>query len=70
MKTQHDTPNTSTDFAAMVVRPAQAARMIGVSKPHFDRLIYTGEIRSFKSGRARLIPVAELDRWIRAQIAA
>ncbi len=70
MKSNTRTTSKQTTPEPMVVRPAQAAELIGVSNPHFRRLIASGEIRSFKSGRARLIPVAELDRWIRDRVAS
>lgn len=64
-----DTRSETSNPEPKVVRPARAAALIGVSHPHFRRLIASGEIRSFKSGRARLIPVDELDRWVRDRIA-
>ena len=47
-----------------VVSPAEAAQSLGLS----ERAVYTelqaNRLRSFKSGRRRLIPVAALDEWV------
>lgn len=39
-----------------------AARFLGVSERHVARLISAGSIQSFKIGRRRLIPDAEVKR--------
>jgi excisionase family DNA binding protein len=41
----------------------EAAHSLGVSVDHFDRHIQP-YLRVVYSGRRRLIPVAELDRWL------
>lgn len=40
----------------------EAAGALGVSLRHFERHIQT-ELRTIRSGSARLIPLAELTRW-------
>ncbi|HWV36880.1 MAG TPA: helix-turn-helix domain-containing protein [Vulgatibacter sp.] len=51
----------------MAVRPEQAARMIGVGRTKVFELIAAGEIRAFYVGRARLIDVADLRRFLDAR---
>ena len=46
------------------VRPARAARMLGVSRSTIYDLLRAGQIRSRACGSARLVPVAELVRWL------
>jgi excisionase family DNA binding protein len=41
---------------------AEAARALGVSEDHFVRHI-RDDLRSIRSGRRVLYPVAELERW-------
>lgn len=43
--------------------PAEAARALGVSRDYFDRHVLP-ELRVVRRGRLRLIPVAELERWL------
>ena len=50
--------------APLAVRPEEAFRLISVSRAHGYRLIQSGEIASFKSGRARLVPLDALRAWI------
>ena len=44
--------------------PESAARRLGIATRTFYDLIAKGEIRSFKSGKRRLIPEAELRAYI------
>ena len=46
------------------VRPAMAARMLGVSRSSIYDLLRAGQIRSRARGSARLIPVSELRRFL------
>ena len=48
----------------ITVRPAEAARMIGVGKTRLYELIKAGDIRTFKLGRATLIDVADLRAYL------
>ena len=44
------------------VGPDDGALLLNVSRAHFYRTyLDTGKIRSFKSGRRRLIPMTEID---------
>jgi excisionase family DNA binding protein len=62
----HDVDEVMTPLA---LRPADVQRLTGLSGAHIARLIASGELRSFKSGRARLIAMADLRRWIEQQVA-
>ena len=44
--------------------PARAGVRIGVSTRQIYSLIATGELRSFKSGKRRLIPEEECQRFV------
>jgi excisionase family DNA binding protein len=44
----------------LCVRPAEAARMIGVGKTRLYELIAAGELHPYKLGRATLIDVADI----------
>lgn len=55
------------DTDRILVRPAEAATMIGFGKTKLYSLIGAGEIRIVKRGRSTLIEVAELRRWAEAQ---
>ncbi|MFW6068113.1 MAG: excisionase family DNA-binding protein [Chloroflexota bacterium] len=42
----------------------EAARALGVTRAHLHRKLAAGEIKSFKLGRRRLVPYAELQRIV------
>ncbi len=52
----------------LMVKPLEAARLIGVGKNVLYQLLASGELRSIKLGHSRLIPVAELRAWIARQL--
>lgn len=62
MPTVH--PDTSAPSEPLTVPPAEGARRLGVSRATFYELLRAGELRSFKVGARRLVPVAEIDRYI------
>jgi excisionase family DNA binding protein len=47
---------------------AEAAASLGVSVDSFERYVQP-EIRCIRRGRLRLIPVAELERWLNSNAA-
>lgn len=49
---------------SLALSPRQAARSLGVSPQTLYNLLNAGRIRSVKVGRRRLIPVAELARFL------
>jgi excisionase family DNA binding protein len=52
------------------VRTAEAAIRLGVGKTVLRALLRDGELRSFRVGRAVLIPVAEIERFVADRVAA
>ena len=59
-----------TDVATrpLAVKPAEGAKLLGISRSAFFDLLARGEIPSFLSGkRCRLIAVADLEVWIADQ---
>ncbi len=52
-----------------LLREPEARVVIGVGKTKLSELLSSGAIRSFKVGRARVIPVATIDEWIADQLA-
>lgn len=63
---------TSTDVMlraeALLVKPAVAAAMLGMSRSSFDKLASAGEVgpRPIRKGSLVLWPVAELRAWVDA----
>ena len=49
--------------ARLAYSPDEAAGALGVSRDYFDRHVMP-ELRVVRRGRLRLIPVAELERWL------
>lgn len=43
--------------APLAVSPAEACRLLGVGRTYLYELIQTGELRSVRLGKRRLIPV-------------
>ena len=52
-------------FRPIAYRPSEAARVLGISLSHLDRLTKAGEIPCARVGRLRLYGDDELRRWIR-----
>jgi excisionase family DNA binding protein len=52
---------------ALAVAPAEAARLLGVSRTRLYEELGSGSIPSFHLGRRRLIRVAALEAWIAAR---
>ncbi|WP_018349165.1 helix-turn-helix domain-containing protein [Longispora albida] len=48
------------------VRPAEAARLLGVCRDTVYVMLRAGQLRSVKRGRARLIPVAAIEEYLSA----
>lgn len=49
------------------VSTAEAARLLGVSRPTIYQLINRADFPAFKVGARTLISVAGLERWVEAQ---
>lgn len=46
-----------------------AAAMMGYSIRYFNELVYTGQIRVAGKGKARRVPISEIERWQRENMA-
>ena len=51
-------------------RPSEAARVLGISLSHLDRMTKAGEIPCARVGRLRLYGDDELRKWIREKTEA
>ena len=60
---------TQTDWTKrpLAVSPAEAAQMLGLGRTKFYELMGANEIASMKIGTRRLIRVAVLEAWLKAQ---
>ena len=61
---QREAAHKEEGVERLSVRPATAARMLSISRSSVYTLLRNGQIRSRAHGSARLIPVAELVRWL------
>lgn len=50
----------------LALSPAEAARAAGVGRTTLYVALGSGELRSFRYGRRRLIRVESLDEWLRS----
>jgi excisionase family DNA binding protein len=57
-------PSPLPDDERLAYRPNEAAELISVSPDHFARRVLP-HIKVIRSGRLRLIPRTELERWVR-----
>ena len=59
-------PATSTRwrYSSLLLRPAEAAVAIGVSRSRLYQLLASGELPSVRLGRTVRVPVAALQAWI------
>lgn len=51
----------------LAISPAQAAELLGVSKPTIYTLIHQGAFPAFKVGRRTIISTEALRAWVLAQ---
>lgn len=54
----------------IAVTPEEAARLLSISKRKLGSLVSSGEIESFKVGRARRVVVRSIREYIERQMAA
>ena len=54
----------------IAVRPAEAAKALGLSRTALYSILSTGELESIKVGTSRLIPVSALRKFVDEQRAA
>jgi len=61
-----DKPDQNTQ-RTLAVAPAEAARLLGVSRTRLYEELCAGSIPSFHLGRRRLIRIAALEAWMAAR---
>jgi excisionase family DNA binding protein len=66
MSNVHPT-NSGTHRVALTIE--EACESLGISRDHFERHVMR-QLRIIHSGRRRLVPVQELERWVDRQAAA
>ena len=59
----------SRDHEPLLVKPADAARMLGCSRTRIYKLVNAGEIDSFSDGRSRKITVESIHGYIKRRLA-
>jgi excisionase family DNA binding protein len=59
--------NSRSHLPRLSYRPDEAADMLGLSRRSVDRLIASGQLRSIKMLRARLIPAASIESFLASQ---
>ncbi len=65
---QANVNQTSTDIPEVrYVRPGDVALITGLSRSKVMAAIWSGELVAFQRDRAWLIPINEIDRWIRGE---
>lgn len=59
-----NTPVQPTDTAPVLYRPADAARLLNLSRSTIFDLMRVGRLRSVKEGRVRLVPAAAIADYV------
>jgi excisionase family DNA binding protein len=54
----------------LLLRPEEAAEMLGISRSRFYELLGTGQIASVRIGASRRVTAAELERYVEGLVAA
>jgi excisionase family DNA binding protein len=54
----------------LLLRPAEAARLLGISRSKLYELLMEGEIPTIHIGRSVRIPLAQLRAWVNQQLPA
>lgn len=52
------------DSKPIAVAPAEAARLAGIGRTSLYSALSTGELKSFRYGRRRLIRISALETWM------
>jgi excisionase family DNA binding protein len=54
----------------LLLRPVEAARLLGISRSKLYQLLYAGELPVIHIGRSARIPLVALRAWVEAQLPA
>jgi excisionase family DNA binding protein len=60
--------SASNELEPLVVRPRVAWRLLNCGNAHGYRLIASGELDSYRDGRARKVTVESIRRYIKRQL--
>lgn len=52
----------------LLLRPAEAAEAIGISRAQLYKLVVAGELRGVHVGRSRRFAVHELEAWVQQKM--
>lgn len=52
----------------LLVRPTEAAELLGVSRSKIYELLASGELPSVKIGKSIRVPVEELRQWVSSRV--
>lgn len=58
------TERIDSGLPVLLVRPEDAARMLGVGRTKVYELMHSGALRSVRVGGLRRVPVAALDEYV------
>lgn len=59
----------TTETKALALRPNQAAAALGIGRDKLFDLLAAGEIKSFREGNTRLIPVRAIEEFLERRLA-
>ena len=60
--------HSSTGDNRLVISIPAACETLCISRPTIYRIINSGELRTIKVGKRRLVPVAELERFVTSKL--
>lgn len=64
MTLPHTVTASTPQPGPMAVRPAEAARLLSVTRRTLDRMVLRGDVRATRVGGCVLVPVRELERLL------
>ena len=62
---RHD--QTEVPIERKYIRPSDVVRQTGLSRSCVFEALWSGELEAYRKGRAWLIPIGAVDRWIRGE---
>jgi len=68
MKEQRSESDDGVADARLLLRPSEAARLLGISRSKCYELIHSGDLPSIRLGGSLRIPVAELRHSLKARL--
>jgi excisionase family DNA binding protein len=64
-----DNSNNAGALTRRLYRPYEVCEILGLSRDMFFAIIRTGEMRSIKVGRLRLVPAEAIDEYVAMKLA-